>query len=125
MDYSIRLGIICQPVKTKPPAQQQIFCGMEYDTQSIPTVRIPEEKVTRGIATIEYLIHQNEHERLSRLAEAIGNGFLQSLVGSTPARQGQTYLRKLYDKVHELEGLRGKGMYYTEIYLSKECLEDL
>jgi hypothetical protein len=125
MDYSVRLGIICQPVKTKPPAQQQIFCGMEYDTQSIPTVRIPEEKVARGIATIEYLIHQNEHERLSRLAVAIGNGFLQSLVGSTPARQGQTYLRKLYNKVHELEDLRGKEMYYTEIYLSKECLEDL
>jgi hypothetical protein len=125
MDYSVRLGIICQPIKTKPPAQQQIFCGMEYDTKSVPTLRIPEEKVTRGIATIEYVIHQNKHGRLSRLAVAIGNGFLQSLVASTPARQGQTYLRKLYDKVHELEDLRGKEMYYTEILLSEECIEDL
>jgi hypothetical protein len=125
MDYSVRLGIICQPIKTKPPAQQQIFCGMEYDTRSTPTLRIPEEKVSRGIATIEYLIHQNEHGRLSRLSVAIGNGFLQSLVGSTPARQGQTYLRKLYDKVHELEEIRGKEMYYTEIWLSEECIEDL
>jgi hypothetical protein len=125
MDLTVRLGIICQRIKTKPPAQQQIFCGMEYDTQAVPTLRIPEEKVSRGIATIEYLIRQNQDGRLSRLAVAVGNGFLQSLVEGTPARQGQTYLRKLYDKVHELEDTYGKAMYYTEISLSEECIEDL
>jgi len=46
MDYSVRLGIICQRIKTKPPAQKQIFCGMEYDTSEAPTLRIPEEKVS-------------------------------------------------------------------------------
>jgi hypothetical protein len=125
MDYSVRLGIICQRVKTKPPAQKQIFCGMEYDTSETATLRIPEEKVSRGIATIEFLIQQNKRGRLSRLAVAVGNGFLQSLVEGTPARQGQTYLRKLYDKVHELEDLRGRAMYYTEIELSEECIADL
>ena len=88
-------------------------------------LRIPEEKVSRGIATVEFLIHQNTRGRLSRLAVAVGNGFLQSLVEGTPARQGQTYLRKLYDKVHELEDLRGREMYYTEIELSEECVADL
>jgi hypothetical protein len=125
MDYSVRLGIICQRIKTKPPAQQQIFCGMEYDSRQTPTLRIPEEKVSRGLATIEYLITQNSRGRLSRLAVAVGNGFLQCLVEGTPARQGQTYLRKLYDKVHELEDLWGKAMYYTEIELSVECIGDL
>jgi hypothetical protein len=125
MDNSVRLGIICQRIKTKPPAQKQIFCGMEYDTSGAPTLRIPEEKVSRGLATIEYLIQQNKRGRLSRLAVVVGNGFLQSLVEGTPARQGQTYLRKLYDKVHELENLWGKAMYYTEIVLSEECIEDL
>jgi hypothetical protein len=125
MDLTVRIGIICQRVKTKPPAQQQIFCGMDYDTRGVPTLRIPEEKVSRGLATIEYIIRQNKEGRLSRLAVAVGNGFLQSLVESTPARQGQTYLRKLYDKVHELEDLYGQEMYYTEITLSKECIEDL
>jgi hypothetical protein len=125
MDLTVRLGIICQRVKTKPPAQQQIFCGMDYDTQGVPTLRIPEEKVSRGLATVEYIIRQNTDGRLSRLAVAVGNGFLQSLVESTPARQGQTYLRKLYTKVHELEDLYGQEMYYTEITLSKECIEDL
>jgi hypothetical protein len=125
MDLTVRLGIICQKIKTKAPAQQQIFCGMNYDTREVPNLRIPEEKITRGIATIEYLVRQNKVGRLSRLAVAVGNGFLQSLVDSTPARQGQTYLRKLYDKVHELEEMFGKSMYYTEITLSKECLEDL
>jgi hypothetical protein len=125
MDLTVRLGIICQRVKTKPPAQQQIFCGMNYDTRGVPTLRIPEEKITRGIATIEFLVRQNKVGRLSRLAVAVGNGFLQSLVESTPARQGQTYLRKLYDKVHELEEMFGKAMYYTDITLSEECIEDL
>jgi hypothetical protein len=125
MDYSVRLGIICQRIKTKPPAQKQIFCGMEYDTQNVPTLRIPEEKVSRGLATIEYLISQNTRGRLSRLAVAVGNGFLQCLVEGTPARQGQTYLRKLYDKVHELEEIWGRAMYYTEIELSEECVADL
>jgi hypothetical protein len=125
MDYSVRLGIICQRIKTKPPAQKQIFCGMEYDTESTPTLKIPEEKVSRGLATIEYLITQNSRGRLSRLAVAVGNGFLQCLVEGTPARQGQTYLRKLYDKVHELEEIWGKEMYYTEIELSAECIGDL
>ena len=125
IDLTVRLGIICQRLKTKPPAQQQIFCGMEYDTRGVPTLRIPEEKVSRGLATIEYLIRQNQDGRLSRLAVAVGNGFLQSLVDSTPSRQGQTYLRKLYDKVHELEDLYGEEMYYTKITLTDECIEDL
>jgi hypothetical protein len=63
MDHSVKLGFICQPVKTSPPAQRQKFCGMIYDTT--------------------------------------------------------------YDKVHSLEGIWGKKLYYTSITLSDECMADL
>jgi hypothetical protein len=124
MDHSVRLGFICQPIKTSPPAQIQKFCGMHYDTIKIPTLRIPDSKVSRGIATIDYLIEANQREDLSRLTVAVGGGFLQSLVEATPARIGQTYLRKLYDEVHDAD-LFGKALYYTSIALSPACLADL
>jgi hypothetical protein len=44
MDLALRLGFICQKVKTKPPAQVQKYCGFIYDTTNIPTLQIPEEK---------------------------------------------------------------------------------
>jgi hypothetical protein len=62
---------------------------------------------------------------VSRLSVAVGGGFLQSLVEATPARVGQTYLRKLYDEVHGLEEVYGKALYYTSIVLTAECIADL
>jgi hypothetical protein len=44
MDLALRLGLICQEVKTKPPSQHQKYCGFLYDTTGIPTLRIPEDK---------------------------------------------------------------------------------
>jgi hypothetical protein len=32
MDTAVRLGLICQPVKTTPPEHIQKFCGFLYDT---------------------------------------------------------------------------------------------
>jgi hypothetical protein len=125
MDHSVKLGFICQPVKTSLPAQRQKFCGMIYDTTDVPTIKIPETKVSRGQATIEHLLRLNDQEQLSRLTVAVGGGFLQSLVDATPARIGQTYLRKVYDEVHGLEGHYGKELYYTPIVLSEACTEYL
>jgi hypothetical protein len=48
MDLALRLGLICQKVKTKPPAQVQKYCGFIYDTTGIPTLQIPEDKRSRG-----------------------------------------------------------------------------
>jgi hypothetical protein len=47
MDYMLRLGFICQKVKTSPPDQIQTNCGMEWDTYRVPMLRIPEAKVQR------------------------------------------------------------------------------
>jgi hypothetical protein len=55
MDLSLRLGFICQKVKTKPPAQIQKYCGFIYYTTGIPTLLIPEEKRSRGLAMIQFL----------------------------------------------------------------------
>ena len=55
MNLALRLGLICQKVKTKPPAQVQKYCGFMYDTRGIPTLRIPEGKKSRGLAMIQYL----------------------------------------------------------------------
>ena len=38
MDLALRLGLICQKVKTKAPAQIQKYCGFLYDTTGIPTL---------------------------------------------------------------------------------------
>jgi hypothetical protein len=46
MDYMVRLGFICQKVKTSPPKQVQKFCGMLFDTTEVPTIKIPKEKVS-------------------------------------------------------------------------------
>jgi hypothetical protein len=59
MNHSVCLGFICQHIKTSPPAQKQKFCGMIYDTTGIPIHRIPENKVTRGRSTVDFLLRAN------------------------------------------------------------------
>jgi hypothetical protein len=98
---------------------------MIYDKTSVLIYRIPATKVTRGQATVDYLIHANSQGRLSRLTVAVGGGCLQSLVEGTPARIGQTYLRRLYDEVHALEDKRGQELFYTTLELSSDCIDDL
>jgi hypothetical protein len=55
MDTAICLGLICQPHKTKPPSRVQKFCGM-MDTTEVPRIVIPEEKVSRALVTIKYVL---------------------------------------------------------------------
>jgi hypothetical protein len=62
-----------------------------YDTTGTLTIKIPEAKVTRALATIEHLAKLNDEGRLSHLGVVVGGGFLQSLVDGTPSRIGQTY----------------------------------
>jgi hypothetical protein len=125
MDYMLRLGFICQKVKTSPPAQVQKFCGLLFDTQETPKLRIPSSKLSRSLATLEFVIKTNARGMLSRLTVAVMGGLLQSLVDATPARLGQTYLRGLYDDVHYTCPLTGKDLYYTSIELSASTLADL
>jgi hypothetical protein len=38
MDSMVRLGFICQKVKTKPPNKVQKFCGMLLNTTAAPQI---------------------------------------------------------------------------------------
>ena len=124
MNGALRVGLICQPCKTWPPSQVQKYCGFLYDTVAIPCLRVPQDKADRALATIRYLRSGAATNRLSRLTLAVVVGLLQSLVDATPNRVGQTYLRRLYNKLHELDNPRNLGrehgpdFYYTTVDLT-------
>jgi hypothetical protein len=125
MSYMLRLGFICQKWKTSPPAQVQKFCGMMWDSHRVPKVVIPDSKVTRALATIEYMLMLDDQGILSRLSATVGGGLLQSLVDATPARQGQTYLRGLYDDVHLTSEKYGRELHYSVMKLIESTWADL
>jgi hypothetical protein len=127
MDLSVRLGIICQAGKTRPPCQQQKFCGFLYDTADIPTLLIPPDKVSKAIASIQYLRAGSDTDQMARLTLAMVIGRLQSLVDGTPQQIGNLYLRLLYDELHALEarGPEGRLSYFSVIQLSEAAWLDL
>jgi hypothetical protein len=129
MDLMLRLGLICQPAKTSPPQQVQKYCGFLYDTSGTPTLRIPPNKISRCLASVDFLVALPRGRRLSRLSLAIVTGVLQSIVDATPQHIGQSYLRTLYDDLHFLEVgapiKTGAAKYFTQAFLSPESLRAL
>jgi hypothetical protein len=130
MDQALCLGLICNPVKTQPPSQIQKYCGFLYDTTGIPTLSIPADKRARAVAMIRFLRAGGPSMRLSRLTLAVVTGLLQSLVEATPQRIGQTFLRRLYTRLHLLDGLPidrpvGAALYFTRVELDPEEWLDL
>ena len=113
MDYMLKLGIVYPKVKTHTPSQCQKFCGLLFDTTGYPTIRIPANKCSQGLAMIDYLFSLNDKQTLSRLSAAVAGGFLQSLVEGTSQHQGQTYLRSLYDDIHQTT--------FKLCYMAKKC----
>jgi hypothetical protein len=64
------------------------------------------------------------------LTLAVVTGLLQSLVEATPQPVGQTFLRRLYDRLHALDETgpipsTGSAMYYTRVFLTAEEWLDL
>jgi hypothetical protein len=125
MDYMIGLGFICQKAKTSLPAQTQKICGMLFDTTGIPTIRIPEEKLSWSKAMLEFVLALNEEAKVLQLTCAVMAGMLQSLVVATPLRQGQTYLRPVYNDTNMVDELNPRLKYYTKVLLSEQTLADL
>jgi hypothetical protein len=144
MSYMLRLGFICQKVKTSPPAQVQKFCGMLWDSHRVPKVvvipdskiscalatieymlMLPDSKISCALATIEYMLMLDDQGIISRLSAAVGGGLLRSLVDATPARQGQTYLRGLYDDVHLTSNKYGRELYYSVMKMAESTRADL
>jgi hypothetical protein len=126
MDYMVRLGFICQKIKTSPPpAQLQKFCGMLWETTQVPRILIVPDKIFRSIVTIDYILALDHRGCLSRLSASVCGGLLQSLVEAAPSRVGQVCLWRLYDNVHHTSELYGKALYYSIMALSEVARGDL
>jgi hypothetical protein len=125
MNHMVRLEFICRCVKTSPPAQQQKLCGMIFDTSTVPTLLIPAAKIARACATIARVRELNDRKQLTRLSVSVLGGLLQSFVDATPSRQGQTYLRSMYDNIHHTSEIFGKVLYFTKFDLTDTALQDL
>jgi len=130
MDDALRLGLICQKVKTKPPMQVQKYCGFLYDTCGSPEFWVPPEKQSCALAMIGYLRVEVSSLDISRLTLAVVMGLLQFLVEATLDQVRQTYLQHLYDAIHELgmePHLRqtGRVKYHTRVALSDAQWDNL
>ncbi len=129
MDEMVRLGLICQRCKIEPPSQRVKFCGFIYDTSRCPTLEVPTSKISKGLALISFL-ERGTRQRFARLTLAMVVGMLQSLVEATPGNIGASFLRGLYQDLHQLEDgsshLRGtKSFYFTSVSLSVDAQHDL
>ena len=71
MNMMVVLGLICQKVKTCPPAQVQKYCGCVYDTRVVPHLLIPDAKVARVRACLAFLKAGTSKRWLSRLTLAV------------------------------------------------------
>ena len=128
LDTTVKFGLICQPSKTVAPTQNIKFCGFVYNTQSIPQLLIPDNKISRAIAMIDYLTHGCDHS-LARLIVSMVVGFLQSLVPATPGNIGASFLQPIYKDLHHLQANDTPGtkqFYYCSMELSLKsqlCLD--
>jgi len=125
MDLLLRVGLIAMKVKCKPPARQQKHCGLICDAASAPCLRVPRDKRDRALAMLKFLRSQ---PIVSRLALAVVTGVLQSLVEATPQRIGHTFLRRVYEGIHEPDDLPSadrKAFYYSVVDMTSEMWLDL
>jgi hypothetical protein len=99
LDLTVLVGLIYHPTKLKPPAQIQKFCGFLYDSVGTPKLRIPDNKVFRALALLDFLM-RGSRAVICRLALAVIVGTLQYLVPSTPNASGASFLHHVYWNIH-------------------------
>jgi hypothetical protein len=139
MDKALQVGMLFNPTKVTPPAQAVKYCGFIYDTTSVPTLRIPDNKRERTLAVLDYVLSK-PGQALSRLALSVVFGVLQSLVDATPSSIGQTFLQEsykiLYPSGQPYEGqildpgeeevpYDPRAIFYTTVKLSRQSWDDL
>jgi hypothetical protein len=52
LDLTVQLGLLCHPGKLTPPAQVVKYTDLLFDTQDVPTLRIPEYKRAKALALV-------------------------------------------------------------------------
>jgi Reverse transcriptase (RNA-dependent DNA polymerase) len=127
MDEAVRVGLLCHPKKLIPPQQRVRYCGFELDTQTVPSIQLPEDKRCRIEAMIQYVITRHLH--IPGLAVAVITGVLEAIIEATPSRYGSHYIRALYDTLGILPGDSHLppqyARYYQMVCLSSEALSEL
>jgi hypothetical protein len=91
----VLVGLICHLTKLKPPAQIQKVCGFLYDSVRTPKLIIPDNKVVRDLALLEFLM-RGSRKVLCCLDVAVVVGTLQYLVPATPNAIGASFLHHVY-----------------------------
>lgn len=124
LDAAVILGLLCHPAKLKPPSQTAVYTGFILDTRGMPTLRVPTPKREKALAMVDHMLSQPVHKRQSKLALAVLAGTLESLAEATPSRIGHTYLRRLYDAIHEEGSPGGAQRYHSEVTLPLPVRED-
>lgn len=117
-------GLVIQPVKVELPSQIVRYCGFQYNTTDIPTLEIPDYKLTRASTMVKYLL-SGSYTRLARQTLSVCLGNLQSLVPATFNNIGAVFLRSLYNDLHNYKQspLYGSKLYYfTTVNLSPESV---
>ena len=112
LDASVRVGMLCHPVKLMPPQQVVKYCGFLFDTTSTPTLRIPEAKREKALAMVNHVLHSPADRSFSRLALSVVAGVLESLTEATPDKIGHTHLRAFHNDVHPEGSGTGAAPYY-------------
>jgi hypothetical protein len=99
LDLTVLVGLICHPTKLKPPAQIQKLCGFLYNSVGTPKLRIPDNKVVRALALLDFLM-RGSRKVICRLTLAVVVGTLQYLVPATPNAIGASFLHHVYRNIH-------------------------
>jgi hypothetical protein len=63
LDLTVLVGLICHPTKLKPPAQIHTCCGSLYDSVGTPKLIIPDNKVVRALALLDFLMRDYSKEK--------------------------------------------------------------
>lgn len=125
LDAAVDVGMLCHPRKLYPPSQTPLYTGFIFDTRSTPTLRVPTPKREKALAMVEYVLNQPVGSEISRLVLSVVSGVLESLSEATPARLGHTYLRRVYNLVHEPDQPLGRERYYTKAAITQHVKDDL
>ena len=111
----------------KKSTQISNMCIFLYDTSSYPTLVIPDKKITRAKAMIQYLQHVFQ-SKFSRLVVSMIIWFRQPLVPTTPDSIWASFLCHFYTDLHcfqDGDNHGTKALYYNSLIFreySQLCL---
>jgi hypothetical protein len=123
LDLCLRVGLLAHPGKLTPPCQEVKYTGFLWNTEGVPTLKVPAYKVDKSLALIDFAI--SKRDSLSRLCLAVIKGVLESIVDATPARTGHTHLRSMEITLHPPGWEEAFLPYYSFTALSEKNMKDL